>query len=247
MSRRPLLASVVVAAAVVGSASVATVFAAPDTIANGAAATEQADRGDAFQVGTPPQPVSATYQVRLDVEWSAASHPATLPPNSHISPPVVVGHARAGDLFATGTLASPGIEAMAERGTTATLQGELGANPTVTSVDVGSSLFGAGRQTYSVAVNQTSGSLVSLVTMLAPSPDWFVGVADVDLFSDGVWIDELTLDLGAYDSGTDSAPGFVHSNVDTQPAQPIAGPRDAAFVAAAAEGRFGTVTFVRVG
>lgn len=229
-----------------GALTAGVAFAAPSTIEHGAAATEPADRGESVQVGTPPQPAMATYVVRLEIEWSGTTHPGTLPPNSHISPPVVVGHGRTGDLFASGTLASPGMEAMAERGATDTLRDELAANPTVSSVQVGSSLFGAGSQTYTVVADRSSGDLVSLVTMLAPSPDWFVGVADVDLFADDAWVDELSIDLGAYDAGTDSAPGFVHTNSDTRPAEPISGPRDAAFASAVAEGRFGTVSFTRV-
>jgi hypothetical protein len=238
--------ALVAAIAVAASLGAAAVFAAPTDIGSGATATEQADRGESTQLDPAPQPSSATYVVTVNVEWGSATHPTTLPPNSHISPPVVVSHRTVGDLFSAGALASPGIEAMAELGQTSTLSNELLSNGSVTSVQVGASLFGPGRRQSTVLLSQPSGDLVSLVTMLAPSPDWFVGVADADLFTDGAWIDELTVDLGNYDAGTDSAPGFVHSNVDTHPAQPISGPRDAAFSAAVAEGRFGTVTFTRI-
>lgn len=240
--------ALVTVTAILVAAVATSVVAAPDVIEDGAVATRQADRGEAFQTSPPPpppQPDIAGYVVTLNIEWSAASHPATVPPNSHISPPVVVGHGNAGDLFAVGTIASPGIEGMAERGVTSTLRNELDANDSVTSVQVGSSLFGAGQQRYTVTLSKPR-DMISLVTMLAPSPDWFVGVAGADLFVDGVWLDQLTVDLDNYDAGTDSASDFIHVNVDTRPARHISGPRDAAFAFAVAEGRFGTVTFTRL-
>ena len=57
--------------------------------------------------------------------------------------------------------------------------------------------------------------------MIAPSPDWFVGVHDVDLLADGYWMDDLTIDLYAYDSGTDSGTGFTSGNQNTNPQAPI--------------------------
>ena len=40
--------------------------------------------------------------------------------------------------------------------------------------------------------------LVTLVTMIAPSPDWFVGVAGLDLQAGGEWAPEVVVDLGAW-------------------------------------------------
>ena len=37
--------------------------------------------------------------------------------------------------------------------------------------------------------------LVTLVAMIAPSPDWFVGVHDLGLIESGDWVDEMTVDL----------------------------------------------------
>ncbi len=63
---------------------------------------------------------------------------------------------------------------------------------------------------------------VSLVSMLAPSPDWFVGVSDLSLLEDGDWIDELVIELDPYDAGTDSGASFDSPDRDTAPREPIA-------------------------
>lgn len=64
--------------------------------------------------------------------------------------------------------------------------------------------------------------LVTLVSMVAPSPDWFVGVAGLRLFEDGAWVDTLVVDLFAYDAGTDSGTTYAAPNQVTDPPQPIA-------------------------
>jgi hypothetical protein len=58
--------------------------------------------------------------------------------------------------------------------------------------------------------------------MIAPSPDWFVGVSGLELFRDGLWRRQVTVELQAYDAGTDSGIDFVSPNEATQPARPIA-------------------------
>ena len=65
--------------------------------------------------------------------------------------------------------------------------------------------------------------LVSIITMIAPSPDWFVGVRDIDLCdaNSGKFKDRVSFDLFPYDSGTDSGRLFDSPNMVTNPAVPI--------------------------
>ena len=63
--------------------------------------------------------------------------------------------------------------------------------------------------------------LVTLVSMLAPSPDWFVGVSGLSLRDNGEWISTLVVDLHVYDAGTDSGPTYTSPNQNTVPAEPI--------------------------
>ena len=57
--------------------------------------------------------------------------------------------------------------------------------------------------------------------MIAPSPDWFVGVSALNLRPDDTWLLETTIDLVPYDAGTDSGANFTSSNADTNPPEPI--------------------------
>ena len=53
--------------------------------------------------------------------------------------------------------------------------------------------------------------------MIAPSPDWFTGVARVRLFEAGAWVAEKTLALEAWDAGTDGGATFTSPDADTTP------------------------------
>jgi hypothetical protein len=64
--------------------------------------------------------------------------------------------------------------------------------------------------------------LVTLVTMVAPSPDWFVGVSALPLFDAGAWKDDIRVELFAYDAGTDSGVSFRSPDLESRPREPIA-------------------------
>ena len=65
--------------------------------------------------------------------------------------------------------------------------------------------------------------LVSVVTMIAPSPDWFVGVHGADLCDakTGRFKNEMSFDLGPWDSGTDDGKQFDSPNAASSPFVPI--------------------------
>ena len=192
------------------------------------------------------QATVATYEVTFDATWSAQTHPSAFPPNAHFSPLIGGTHHAGYSLWAPGALASPGVETMAETGATGGIAVEV--NAAISAGTAGELIVGPDVPiSPGVAVTTFSvtdvHSLVSLTTMIAPSPDWFVGVHDVDLFAGGAWIDELELPLFAYDSGTDSGTNFLSSNSDTNPPDPIALQTGGPFTGSVA---LGTFTFRRL-
>jgi hypothetical protein len=87
--------------------------------------------------------------------------------------------------------------------------------------------------------------LVTVVTMIAPSPDWFVGVRNLSLCSDGEWVDSLSVDLFAYDAGTDSGVDYGSDNEPTVPHVPIRPIDEAPFLVDGEIPILGTFTFAR--
>ena len=226
-----LIATVAVAAPSIGS------------IDGAADVSVSAVRGQAVDFRPPSTP--ARYRVTIVQEWGPATHPTTLPSGWHSSPAVLAAHPSAGGMFAPGTVASPGIERMAETGSTSTLLGELAADITVGDVATGRGISGSSTDVIEINLDPSDGYL-SLVTMLAPSPDWFVGFPALQMYTPYAWLDRVELDLQSYDAGTDSGSQFRSGNVDTQPRQLVSGPRDSGFSSAAAEGRFGYVVIERL-
>ena len=59
---------------------------------------------------------------------------------------------------------------------------------------------------------------VTLLTMIAPSPDWFVGVSGLTLLdAQGDWVESLQVDLYPWDAGTEDGGEFSLSNSATSP------------------------------
>ncbi len=188
---------------------------------------------------------TATYRVTFESAWSAATHPDGFPPNPHYSPLIGATHDGTASLWEVGGLASAGMEQMAETGATSQLRGEVNglvAQGQALGVLSGSALDSPGTTAFSFDVTEAH-SLVSLVTMVAPSSDWFVGVSGLDLREDGAWTGERVVDLFAYDAGTDSGGTYTASDQDTNPAEPIFRIEEPPFVVGGELTPLGTFTF----
>jgi hypothetical protein len=171
-----------------------------------------------------PGATNARYAVRFDSRWSGSTHPVDFPSDAHFSRLIGGNHNAAVVFWRDGQLASPGIRAMAERGRTTPLDTEIMAAitaGTAEAVFTGPDLDPSpGTATMEVSASQQF-PLLTLVTMVAPSPDWFVGVAGLALFENGAWVTERRVDLQAWDAGTDSGATFTAADVVTSPFVPI--------------------------
>jgi hypothetical protein len=145
--------------------------------------------------------------------------------------------------------ASEGIRRMAERGSKSPLDGEVNAAigaGTAEHLLSGPSLGTSPASTGMEFDISTSHPLVTLVTMVAPSPDWFVGVSGLSLQSNGQWIDEIRVDLYAFDAGTDSGASYESPDLETTPRQPIARLNGYPVASGGSVAPFGTFTFRRI-
>ena len=117
-------------------------------------------------------------------------------------------------------MASPGMKRMAETGAKNPLTSEI--NDLIVRGDACELISGEGieRSPGSTEITFTANQVcpaVSIVTMIAPSPDWFVGVSALNLLQDGAWIDELVVYLLPWDAGTDSGASYASPNAPTDP------------------------------
>lgn len=165
-------------------------------------------------------PEPATYEVIFESTWSAVTHPEAFPPNPHFSGLIGATHNDQVIFWHSGGTASDGIESMAETGRkdalialveTAMTRGRIGALLSGDGIRLSP---GVVRLTFEMTAEHPQ---VTLVSMLAPSPDWFVGVAGLNLLEDGAWVEEETIELYAYDAGTDSGSSYTAPDEDTAP------------------------------
>jgi hypothetical protein len=173
---------------------------------------------------TPTPAATARYSVTFNATWSMTSHPQDFPRNPHFSPLVGGTHSERVSFWAPGGIASDAIEAMAERGASDPLAGQVEA-----AIAAGT----AQRVLRGGAIDVSPGAvslefeigrdlpLVTLVSMLAPSPDWFTGVHDLSLIEGGDWVREKVVTLHTYDAGTDSGASYSSPDLDSQPREPI--------------------------
>lgn len=194
-------------------------------LAINAAGNDSASKSDYIEV-TQPAEQFATYTVTFTGNWSVATHPTDFPTNAdHFSSAVGMVHRDGAILFEEGDLASQGIEEMAESGSNGTLESEVGD---MISAGMARSYFSGGglstgmsERTFEIEVSSEF-PLVSVVSMIAPSPDWYVAAENVELFTNSVFVETVMLEGLSYDSGTDSGSTFTSSNDDTDPAENIA-------------------------
>ena len=168
------------------------------------------------QAQTAESPV--TYQVTFQGTWTTAATPGGLPGSAHFSPLIGTLHNDRVTFWEVGGMASPGVEDVAELGQNSAFRSEINASGHVGAI-IERSLGTGGTPEVSVEFETTQDHpLVTLITMIAPSPDWFVGVSGLSLLdARGRWLARLEVDLFPYDAGTENGSGFSLSNPATVP------------------------------
>jgi len=174
-----------------------------------------------------------TYRLTVDNTWSLETHPDRFPLNdAHFSWLGGGTHNDQVSFWQPGEVASPGVVQMAETGVIDDLVGEVGAQV------VGGNAFRAMAYRWWFCPETTTANscgdlsvefevdsefpLVTLMTMLGPSPDWFVGVNGLSLRAGNRWQSEVVVDLRPYDGGTRSANIWKLGGPTSSPVEAIA-------------------------
>ena len=157
---------------------------------------------------------SLNYTFTLKIIWSSSTHPVQYPAGAHFSGIVGASHNQSYTLFQLGQIASAGVQQVAETGGSSTLRSELESKKSAGHVDV--VLSGSGPSVSVSSKFQATVSkehpLISLVTMIAPSPDWFIGISNVNLLKDNTLINKIVIPLYPLDAGTDSGLTYASPN-----------------------------------
>ena len=168
------------------------------------------------------QAQSAAYRVTFEGKFtaSALASGVSVPSNEHFTTLIGAVHNGNVTFWSSGGTASAGIESMAEVGGTGALKSEITAAMLNALAVIEQSIASGGTATATVDITLTTDHpLVTLTSMVAPSPDWFVGVSGLSLrnTADDGWQPSLTVDLFPYDAGTEDGTEFSLSNSATSP------------------------------
>ena len=172
---------------------------------------------------SPPDPEVATrslarYEVVFEGAWTLQSTPGGLPSGAHFTPLIGGVHDDQVVFLRSGERASPGVEDMAELGLTRRLADEVAAAGAVVLRRDGNVDPVATARFDDAVELSTDNPRVTLTTMVAPSPDWFVGVSGLSLLDpDGHWIPSRTVNLYPWDAGTEDGTEFSLFNPATSP------------------------------
>ncbi|KAI4495497.1 hypothetical protein M0802_008711 [Mischocyttarus mexicanus] len=122
--------------------------------------------------------------------------------------------------------ASIGLKQVAELGSTRQLESELKNQSEHIRTIIkarGISYPNVTGRTFAVFRVDRRHHLMSLVSMIDPSPDWIVGVSGLELCLNNncTWVEHKELNLYPYDAGTDDGITYLSPNSPTDPQEPI--------------------------
>lgn len=76
--------------------------------------------------------------------------------------------------------------------------------------------MGVGQIVAEIEVNKDFPAL-TLVSMIAPSPDWYIGIININLFENGAFVNEKIVNAHVYDAGTDDGLTYNSANQSSSP------------------------------
>ncbi len=175
----------------------------------------------------PCRAIEAEYEITFENLWNPTEHPLNFPGTAHFTALVGASHGDGVSFWSAGVLATRGVELVAELGNSGALfRGDV--SPAIRdglaldAINTSEDIF-LGETSSGASFTVTNEfPLVTLLSMVAPSPDWFIGVHDVDLREGGSFAEQRVFEFNSfYDAGTEEGTAFSLTNPDTVPPEPI--------------------------
>lgn len=167
--------------------------------------------------------VQAVYRVTFKPNFNATDFPTDYPANPSFSKILVAVHEPGKQIFTNASLASAGLQKLAEDGDISDFRAELALEGSEDSVDffLTESTAGAGptaEQAVNVTVDPDKTS-ISIIASLSPSPDWFVANLNMSVIAAGgeTLIMNEDFSMSIYDAGTDDGTTYESPNQATDP------------------------------
>ena len=163
----------------------------------------------------------ASYKIVVTLNWISPKF--GVPAGAHVTALTGMVHNKDTFLWMPAKFATAGLEDVAEIGNNAKMNVELDAillsNKALSKFSIPPPSV-TGMVEMDLTFN-TNYPYISFASMIAPSPDWFMGIHDFSLLNNKTWINDTTVNLVVYDAGTEQGDVFGYNNPETIPQQTI--------------------------
>lgn len=163
------------------------------------------------------------YRVTFTALWNVNTHPVNYPSDASFSPFIAYSHKASSDLFTVGLIAPESIRILAENGLL-TRAGEdidiLRSSDRALDRTTGDGVSYP-RSSEAILGFDDAHTMATVLAKISPSPDWYVAATNVQLYSNGAWVDSLTVETAAYDAGSDMGTTFDSADQPTNPLSAI--------------------------
>jgi len=170
----------------------------------------------------------AKYEVMFQGLWSKETHPRDFPSSEwllHFSDVIGASHDINYRVWEAGGYASKGLTQVAKWGSPRMLESELKAESKhIRTIIKARGLWhpNVNGKTFAIFRTDSKNHLMSLVSMLGPSPDWIVGVSALEMcMANCTWLDKKEIFLYPWDAGVDSGVSYESQDSPTSPNEPI--------------------------
>jgi len=175
--------------------------------------SEQDQEQEQEQDPPPVVDTEARYRVTFSDSWTANQFATNYPGNAHFSGLIGATHNEQVIFWEPGQPATPGVKEVAETGGKGDFEEEITLQIDAGTTQAVVSGGGIGNTPGSASVEfdvNTTYPMITLISMIAPSPDWFVGVGNLDMRDEnGAFVESLTVLLAVWDAGTDAGARFA--------------------------------------
>merc|ERR1719391_435581 len=170
----------------------------------------------------------AKYEVMFQGLWSKETHPRDFPTSDwllHFSDVIGASHSADYKVWQKGGIASKGLEQVAKWGSPRLLESELKSSSRhIRTIIKARGLWhpNVNGKTFGIFRTDPRNHLVSLVSMLGPSPDWIVGLSALEMCqANCTWMEEKEIPLYPWDAGVDSGISYESPDSPTSPQESI--------------------------
>jgi hypothetical protein len=163
------------------------------------------------------------YTVTFTPLWTVNTHPVNYPQDASFSAFISYSHKSGSELYTVGLIAPESVGIFAENGALTRIEEDIDI---LRSSDRALDRAKGYEVDYPRNSEITLGFddahiMVTVLSKIKPSPDWFVGANNVQLYVNGAWLDTLSVNIVAYDAGTDMGTSFESADQPNNPAQPV--------------------------